>query len=113
VVEFLTSIHVPPPLLAFMLPALVGFATGVTMPTVAMTYPFLIGFIGTGAEAKMGLEALAFSGLLFSLWLTPVHLCITLSASYFNTSLLKIITKLIPPAVGVAVAGIVLAVFFS
>ncbi|MBN2315750.1 MAG: DUF401 family protein [Sedimentisphaerales bacterium] len=113
VVEFLTSIHVPLPLLAFMLPALVGFATGVTMPTVAMTYPFLIGFIGTGAEAKMGLEALAFSGLLFSLWLTPVHLCIALSASYFNTSLLKIITKLIPPAVGVAVAGIVLAVFFG
>lgn len=113
VVEFLTSIHVPPPLLAFLLPALVGFATGVTMPTVAMTYPFLIGFIGTGADAKMGLETLAFSGLLFSLWLTPVHLCITLSASYFDTSLLKIITKLIPPAVGVAIAGVLLAIFFS
>jgi len=74
IVEFLTSVHVPPQLLLFGLPMLVGFTTGVTMPTVAITYPFLIAFIGTGSEAKMGLESLAFSGLLFGLWLTPVHL---------------------------------------
>jgi integral membrane protein (TIGR00529 family) len=113
VVQFLTSIHVPPPVLIFLLPMLVGFATGVTMPTVAITYPFLLAFIGTGAQVKMGLEALAFSGLLFGLWLTPVHLCIALSASYFETSLMKIITKLIPPAIGVAVAGALLAIFFG
>ncbi|OHB73326.1 MAG: hypothetical protein A2Z25_00255 [Planctomycetes bacterium RBG_16_55_9] len=111
VVEFLISVRVPPPLLAFLLPMLVGFATGVTMPTVAMTYPFLIAFIGTGAEAKMGLETLAFSGLLFALWLSPVHLCITMSASYFETPLLKIISKLILPALGVAAAGALMAAF--
>ena len=113
VVDFLVSSHVPPQVLVFLLPMLVGFTTGVTMPTVAITYPFLIAFIGTGAEVKMGLETLAFSGLLFGLWLTPVHLCITLSASYFETSLLKIISKLILPAIGVAVAGALLAVFFG
>ena len=113
VVEFLTSAHVPPGLLLFGLPMLVVFATGVTMPTVAITYPFLIAFIGTGSEAKMGLEVLAFSGLLFGLWLTPVHLCLTLSASYFQTSLLKIVFKLLLPAIGVAVTGILMAVFCS
>jgi hypothetical protein len=112
-VQFLTSVHVPPPVLIFLLPMLVGFATGVTMPTVAITYPFLLAFIGTGAQVKMGLEALAFSGVLFGLWLTPVHLCIALSASYFETSLMKIITKLIPPAIGVAIAGALLAIFFG
>ena len=113
VVEFLTSAHVPPHLLLFLLPMLVAFATGVTLPTVAITYPFLLAFIGTGTEVKMGLEALAFSGLLFGLWLTPVHLCITLSASYFETPLLKVISKLVPPAIGVAAAGVLLAVFFG
>lgn len=111
VVEFLTNAHVPPELLLFALPMLVGFATGVTMATVAITYPFLIAFIGTGSEAKMGLETLAFSGLLFGLWLTPVHLCITLSASFFQTSLLKIITKLLLPSAAVAIAGILMALF--
>ena len=113
VVEFLTSVHVPPLALIFLLPMLVGFTTGVTMPTVAITYPFLLAFMRTGPDVKMGLEALAFSGVLFGLWLTPVHLCLPLSASYFQTSLLKIIWKLVLPTAAVAVAGALLAVFLG
>ena len=113
VVDFLVSVHVPPYLLLFLLPMLVGFTTGVTTPTVAITYPFLIAFIGTGPDAKMGLETLAFSGLLFGLWVTPVHLCLPLSASYFQTSLLKIIIKMVLPAIGVATAGALMAFFFG
>jgi integral membrane protein (TIGR00529 family) len=113
VVEFLMNARVPPNVLIFLLPMLVGFSTGVTMPTVAITYPFLLAFIGTGPEAKMGLEALAFSGLLFGLWLTPVHLCLSLSASFFKTSIMKIIFKLLLPAVAVAITGILLALFWS
>jgi hypothetical protein len=92
---------------------LVGFTTGVTMPTVAITYPFLLAFMRTGPDVKMGLETLAFSGVLFGLWLTPVHLCLPLSASYFQTSLLKIIWKLVLPTAAVAVAGALLAVFLG
>jgi integral membrane protein (TIGR00529 family) len=113
VVDFLTGMHVPPYLLLFLLPMLVGFTTGVTTPTVAITYPFLIAFMGTGADAKMGLETLAFSGLLFGLWITPVHLCLPLSASYFQTSLSRIIIKLVLPAIGVAVTGVLIALFFG
>ena len=83
------------------------------MPTVAITYPFLIAFIGVGSESKMGLEVLAFSGLLFGLWLTPVHLCLSLSASYFQTSLLKIILMLLLPAAGVAITGVLMGIFFG
>jgi len=36
-----------------------------------------------------------------------------LSASYFQTSLLKIIIKMVLPAVGVALAGALMAFFFS
>lgn len=111
VVEFFTSAHMPPHLLLFLLPMLVGFTTGVTMPTVAITYPFLLAYIGVGSEAKMGLETLAFSGLLFGLWITPIHLCLSLSASYFQTSLLKIISKVLLPAIGVAITGILIAIF--
>ncbi|MHC4728250.1 MAG: DUF401 family protein, partial [Planctomycetota bacterium] len=113
VVEFLTNANVPTGLLLFLLPMLVSFSTGVTVPTVAITYPFLIAFIGTGSEAKIGLESLAFSGMIFGLWLTPVHLCLSLSASFFQTSLLKIISKLLLPSAAVAVAGILLALLCS
>lgn len=113
VVTFLTNAHVPPKMLVFLLPFIVSFATGVTMPTVAITYPFLIAFMGKGPDAKMGLETLAFSGLLSGLWLTPVHLCIALSASYFQTSLFKIISKLLIPAAAVAAAGALMAIFLG
>jgi integral membrane protein (TIGR00529 family) len=113
VVQFLTSIHVPSFLLLFILPMLVGFSTGVTMPTVAITYPFLIGFINSGGEVKMGLEVLAFSGLIVGISLTPIHLCLALSASYFETSLAKIILKMLPPVAAIAGTGVLMAVLFG
>ncbi len=113
VVRFLSEMNVPVYIVIFFLPFLVSFLTGVTMPTVAITFPFLIPFIGTGEQAKMGLETLAFSGLMVGLFLTPVHLCMALSASYFDAPLTKIIIKVLPPTLFVAAAGILMAVFFG
>jgi len=113
VVSFLAEMNVPRHLLIFLLPMLVGFLTGLTMPSVAITFPFLIPFIGTGAEAKVGLETLAFSGLVCGLLLTPVHLCMALSASYFETSLIKIVVRVIGPVLFIAGAGTLMAAFFG
>ena len=106
VVQLFSEMNVPPHFLIFFLPFLVGFLTGVTMPTVAITFPFLMPFIGTGQETKVELETLAFSGLLCGLFLTPVHLCLALSASYFESPLMKIVVKLLGPVIFVAAAGI-------
>jgi len=111
VVEFLSEMNVPEHFVIFFLPMLVGFLTGVTMPTVAITFPFLAPFIGAGQEAKLGLETLAFSGLVCGLLLTPVHLCLALSASYFEAPLGKIVFKLLGPIVFVATAGVLMAIF--
>jgi hypothetical protein len=108
VVGFFQDVHLPPVLIIFLLPFVVGFLSGVTMPTVAMTFPFLAAFIGTGEDAKMPLATLGFAGLMCGLFLTPVHLCLPLSAAYFQTSLSKIIARLILPAV--VTAAIVIAV---
>jgi integral membrane protein (TIGR00529 family) len=112
VVKFLSEMNVPAYFVIFFLPFLVAFLTGVTMPTVAITFPFLLPFIGTGGQAKMGLETLAFSGLMVGLFLTPVHLCLALSASYFETHLTKIVLKVLPPTFFVAAAGVLMAIFF-
>jgi integral membrane protein (TIGR00529 family) len=113
VVRFLSEINVPTHFVIFFLPLLVGFLTGVTMPTVAITFPFLTPFIGTGQEAKLGLETLAFSGLICGLLLTPVHLCLALSATYFKAPLTTIVIKLLCPVAFVAAAGILMAVLFG
>jgi integral membrane protein (TIGR00529 family) len=113
VVEFLSEMNVPKHVLIFSLPFLVGFLTGVTTASVAITFPFLIPFIGTGQETKMGLEVLAFSGLICGLLLTPVHLCLALSASYFEAPLIKIVVKLLGPVALVAAGGILAAMILG
>ena len=113
VVQFLADIHVPVYVLIFFLPLLVAFLTGVTMPTVAITFPFLIPFIGTGGDAKVGLEVLAFSGLVCGLLLTPIHLCLALSATYFEAPLIKIILQLLGLVFFIAAAGFLAAVSFG
>jgi len=113
VVQFLSDMNVPSHLVIFILPFLVGFLTGLVVPTVAITFPFLIPFIGTGPQTRIGLETLAFSGLACGLILTPVHLCLVLSASYFEAPLTKIMVRLIGPTIFVAAAGTLMALFFG
>lgn len=113
VVDFFASIHAPTPVVVFLLPFLVAFLTGVTMPTVAMTFPFLLPLIGTAENSHLGLETLAFAGVICGLLLTPVHLCLALSAQYFETPLMGIIRFLLIPTMCVAGAGIVMALFFG
>jgi hypothetical protein len=111
VVEFFSDINMPEYFVIFFLPFIVSYLTGVTTATVAITFPFLVPFVGTGPGARMGLETLAFAGLACGLLITPVHLCLALSASYFNTSLAKIMLKLLGPMAFVALAGTLMAVF--
>ncbi len=111
VVAFFNQIHMPPLLLLFVLPFLVSFSTGVTTPTVAITYPFLMPFIRTESGMRMGMETLAFAGVVFALAISPIHLCLALSASYFDTPLLRIVLKVLPPALCVAGAGFAVALF--
>jgi len=90
-----------------------SFLTGLTLATVAMTFPLLLPFMSVGEQVRLGLEVLAFSGVVCGLLLTPVHLCMALSAGYFETSVWKIVVRVAGPVVFVAAAGIVMAVLFG
>jgi integral membrane protein (TIGR00529 family) len=110
VVGFFAQMHMPPLLIVFLLPFIVSASTGVTMPTVAMTYPFLQTYIGRGAQTHLSVETLAFAAIIFGLAVSPIHLCVALSSSYFETPLTQIILKVLPPALCVAGAGFAVAI---
>jgi hypothetical protein len=109
VVGLFHRMHMPPLLVLFVLPFLVSYSTGVTTPTVAITYPFLMPFIRQGSSVSMGVETLAFAGVVFGLAVSPIHLCLALSASYFDAPLLRIILRVLPAALCVAAAGFAMA----
>lgn len=112
VVDFLVSVNIPPAVLVFFLPLLVAGLTGLTTPTVAMTFPFLVPFIGVGSEAGLGLETLAFSGIVCGLAVSPIHLCLALSAVYFQTPLTRVVACLAGPIILVVSAGALMAAWF-
>jgi len=113
VVRFFTEINLPAGVLLFILPMIVAGLTGLTMPTVAITFPLLLPFMSPGGNLHLGYQTLAFSGLLCGMYITPVHLCLSMSAGYFQTSLGRIITMLIAPMLCVAAAGILAAILFN
>lgn len=109
VVEFFAQIHLPVLWVVFLLPFLVAASTGVTLGTVAITYPFLLPYIQTADGPNLRIETLAFAGLIFGLMVSPIHLCLALSASYFEAPLVRIVLRVLPAALCVAAAGFALA----
>ncbi len=110
VVDFFACVHAPMLLIVFLLPFIASASTGVTMAAVAMTYPFLQPYFGHGDQAHLGVETLAFAAVIFGLAVSPIHLCVALSAGYFEAPLPRIILKSLAPALCVVAAGFALAV---
>jgi len=109
IVGFLTDLHIPTMILVFLLPYLISFLTGLSLPAVATTFPLLLGFFGTGSEAHIGLQTLAYAGVICG-WLTsPIHLCMALSVSYFQTSYGEILLKILWPTLCILATGFLVA----
>lgn len=93
----LIQLGVPPGVLIFTLPFLVGFMTGVTQAFVAVTFPlFLVWFKPADIYFPAVLLAYAggFAGVLFS----PVHFCLVLTREYFQADLRRVYRLIAPPA---------------
>lgn len=113
IADYLRALHVPIPILVFSLPFLVGYVTGVTMPTVAMTFPLLKVYMGEGATAHLGYEVLGFAGVICGLFVTPVHLCLTLSGTYFGVPLGRVLRQVLAPTLVVAAAAFAMALWLG
>jgi integral membrane protein (TIGR00529 family) len=80
-----------------LLPLCLGIATGITQSTVGITTPLLMSM---GADATW-LYFWAVVGVLIS----PVHLCVVLTADYFKADMTKLFIRILPM---IAISGVVL-----
>lgn len=78
---------VPPLVLLFMVPLIVGLLTGYMPAAVGICFPVLVPLIVKGPAIHYGLMAFAYAGGLFGVLLSPVHLCLVLSREYFKADL--------------------------
>ena len=93
------AISMPPVVILTVLPLLIGFATGLSSAMVGISIPLLMPFIVTEYGISGGAFLLAYAAGGLGYLLSPLHLCLVLSAEYFKARLASVYRYLLPPAV--------------
>ena len=100
--------HVPLVAVTVLLPFIVGFVVGITIAFVGAAFPILISLIdayGAGGQT-MAYLMLAMTGGFAGVLLSPLHLCLLMSNTYFGTSLGPVYRHLWRPCALMIAAGL-------
>lgn len=103
--QYLVEAGIHTTLLFFIVPLLVGILTGVTQAFVGITFPILMGIMPAAGNLK--LFGFAFLCGVMGVLLSPAHLCLVLTAEYFNTKISKIYKYLWGPVALLIAASII------
>ncbi|GAH55733.1 unnamed protein product, partial [marine sediment metagenome] len=88
------------------LPFLMGFATGIGMGFVGISLPLLVPFLTLGSGVNSYALLLAYTSGYVGVLLSPVHLCLILSAEYFKASLAKVYRYILPPLIAIEAVAV-------
>ena len=107
----LSTLGLPPMLVAYIVPMIVGLLTGTAPAALALSVPLVAPLLTVQSAGSNGLDmssavwlyAASFSGILLS----PLHLCLALTREYFGASWGGIYRRLIPAVVSVVIFALV------
>ncbi|MBN2005841.1 MAG: DUF401 family protein [Anaerolineae bacterium] len=106
--QALSLLGLPPLLVAFVVPLMVGLLTGVAAATLAISVPLVLPLLSVyaldSATAGLWLFVGGFSGILLS----PMHLCLTLTREYFGAQWGQLYRAIIPSVGLVAATALVI-----
>ena len=90
------AIGLPVLVILAVLPFLMGFATGLGMAFVGITLPLLVPFINLDVGFNNYALLIAFFSGMLGVFLSPLHLCLILSAEFFKANLAKVYRFILP-----------------
>ncbi|MDW7671074.1 MAG: DUF401 family protein [Bacillota bacterium] len=93
-VTIFTAQGIPVTVLTILIPFLVAFLTGMSQAYVAITFPILLGMT---PEVDLPLMALAYVSGFAGLMLSPMHLCLVLTAEFYQARIGKMMIMMLPP----------------
>jgi integral membrane protein (TIGR00529 family) len=82
---FFQQSGLPPMVIVFALPFIVGLLTGITVAFVGATFPIIIAMLG--GTPDVGAITFAFASGFAGVMLSPTHLCLLLTIRYFNADM--------------------------
>lgn len=104
------AIGMPPFVILTALPILIGASTGLSSAMVGISIPLLMPVIMTPEGVNGAAFLLAYGAGGLGYMLSPLHLCLVLSAEYFKASLASVYRYVLPPAVATLLGLILLNV---
>ena len=90
------------------LPLLMGLATGFGMAFVGVALPLLVPYIASDAGINGYALLLAYVSGMMGVLLSPLHLCLILSAEYFEASLAKVYRYILPPLLAIEAVAVLI-----
>ena len=102
----LSAMGVPTALMLLALPMLIGFATGLSVAFVGISFPLLLPFMGNGDGLNSAALFLAYVSGMVGYKASPLHLCLVLTVEYFQSRLGDVYRLIIPPLIAVIVVAL-------
>ncbi|MFC2005912.1 DUF401 family protein [Chloroflexota bacterium] len=93
------ALGLPVLVILIILPSLMGLASGYSMAFAGVALPLLVPYIVSGSGFNSHALLLAYVSGMMGLLLSPLHLCLILSAEYFKANLAKVYKYILPPAI--------------
>ena len=97
VIQLIENLGIAPWIVVALLPLITGILTGMVLPMVSISFPIIIGFIGTGMDVNWPLFSLAFGFGFSGVMLSPLHLCLLLTIDHFKADFNKTFRLLLIP----------------
>lgn len=109
----LLDFSIPIYAVVILLPFISGLSMGISIGLVGASFPVIAGIIppDISLNAKMVYITLAWGAGYAGMILSPVHVCLIVSSSYFKSNMTASLVKIIPPALVVFITSVILAVF--
>ena len=102
------AMGLPASVILAVLPLLMGLATGFSMAFAGVALPLLVPYIASDLGVNSYALLLAYVSGMMGLFLSPLHLCLILSAEYFKASLARMYKYILPPAIVIEAIAILI-----
>ncbi|MHC4660715.1 MAG: DUF401 family protein [Planctomycetota bacterium] len=109
---FFISINFPVLVLVAALPFVIGFVAGIAIVFCTTAFPLLLALPAVAAD-PVPYIVLAFTAGFMGTMLSPLHACLVLTNEYFKSSLLRVILRLVRPAISVLATSVALYFLYS
>ncbi len=102
----MSALGVPSAVMLLALPMLIGFATGLSVAFVGISFPLLLPFMGSGDGLNTAALFLAYLSGMVGYDASPLHLCLVLTVEYFQSRLGDVYRLIVPPLIALAIVAL-------